>query len=135
MVTFFQGKKILFIGPKTFNYETEIKNNLESLGAQVIYYNDKPFSNIFLIILLRVAPKLLWGISKKKFLAKLSIYANDYFDFIFIIKGEGVSPGMLGCLKKRYSKAKLVLYLWDSISNIKTIQHGSDPPWHCSKFQ
>ena len=54
MVTFFQGKKILFIGPKTFNYETEIKNNLESLGAQVIYYNDKPFSNIFFEVLVQI---------------------------------------------------------------------------------
>ncbi len=121
MITFFQGKKILFIGPKTFNYETEIKNNLESLGAQVIYFNDKPFNNIFLIILLRVAPRLLWGISKKKFLDKLSLFTKDYFDFIFIIKGEGVSPSMLSWLKTKYTKAKLILYLWDSISNVKNI--------------
>ena len=121
MDNFFLGKKILFICPKTFNYESEIKSELELMGSEVTYFNDKPFNNIFLIILLRIAPKLLWGNAKNIFLEKLSSHKNDNFDIIFIIKGEGVSPNLLRWFKINYSQAKLVLYLWDSVSNVKNV--------------
>ncbi len=143
MDNFFLGKKILFICPKTFNYESEIKSELELLGSEVTYFNDKPFNNIFLIILLRVAPKLLWGTAKNIFLEKLSLYKNDKFDIIFIIKGEGVSPNLLRWLKINYSQTKLVLYLWDSILNVKNVVEkfsffdkiASFDPVDCEKYK
>ncbi len=41
------GKKILFIGPETFNYEKEIVREMEKLGAEVVFRSDKP-SNSFI---------------------------------------------------------------------------------------
>lgn len=117
----FENKKILFIGPKTFNYENVIKEELESLGAEVIYFSDKPFKNKLLIILLRICPILLWGISKNHYIRKFKNYPSFYFDIIFIIKGEGVSPSLLKWMKLKYTNAHFVLYLWDSINNVKNI--------------
>lgn len=118
----FSEKKILFIGPKTFNYEIEIKNELETLGAEVTYFSDKPFKNIFLIALLRLTPNILWLISKKIFLNKIKFYNKNYFDVVFIIKGEGISPGLLEWLKESNENATFILYLWDSIKNVRLVE-------------
>lgn len=113
------------------------------MGACVTYFNDKPFNNIFLIIILRVAPKLLWYKSKNIFLDKLASYEKDFFDIIFIIKGEGVSPDLLSWLKINHSQAKFILYLWDSVSNIKNVVEkfsffdkiASFDPEDCKSFE
>jgi hypothetical protein len=119
----FNNKKILFIGPKTFNYEKEIKQELETLGSEVTYLSDKPFNNILLIILLRIFPVVLWPFSKKIYLKKTALFKKNYFDVIFIIKGEGVSPSLLRWFKQNHTKAYFIFYLWDSIKNVKKVKN------------
>ncbi len=138
----FENKKILFIGPKTFNYENVIKHELESQGAEVHYISDKPFSNKILIIILRIWPKVLWSLSKIHYKKKLKRFSINYFDVIFIIKGEGLSPSLLEWMKSRYKSALFILYLWDSINNVKSVDQKfkyfdkilSFDPEDCKKF-
>lgn len=117
-----KGKNILFFGPKTFNYESEIKNILEENGANVYYLNDKPFKNIFLIAILRIFPKLIWFLCDRYYKNQLTKFRAINFDIIFVIKGEGLSINFLKYLNIQYLNAKFILYLWDSIKNIKEIE-------------
>ena len=116
-----KDKNILFFGPKTFNYESEIKASLEDKGAIVYYLNDKPFTNIFLIALLRIYPKLIWFLCDRFYKKQLIKIREIDFDIIFVIKGEGLSVSFLNYLKNEYVNAKFILYLWDSIKNIREI--------------
>lgn len=117
-----EGKKILFFGPKTFNYETEIKNCLEENGAEVYYFNDKPFNNLFLIAILRLFPKLIWFYCDILYKKKLLKISENNFDYVFVIKGEGLSNFMLQKLRDKFKDTRFILYLWDSVKNIKGIE-------------
>ena len=114
-----KDKKFLFIGPKTFGYETAIMSELKSMGADVIYQNDRPTEHPWGKGLLRLMPKLGWYYTDKFFLSWLNKHRSEAFDFIFIIKGEGLSPNILKTLKIYYPKIKIFFHLWDSIANAK----------------
>ena len=43
----FKGKKILFFSANFFGYQTEIKNKLVALGAEVDFFDERP-TNTFL---------------------------------------------------------------------------------------
>ena len=113
------GKKILFIGPETFNYEKEIVSELERLGAKVVYRSDKPGTSFFLKVFLRLFPRLLWRYSDKIFKQWLVTSGPRDCDIVWIIKGEGLSPNFIELLRKKYINAHFVFYLWDSISNVR----------------
>jgi hypothetical protein len=121
-----KGKNILFFGPKTFNYECEIKNILEENGANVYYLNDKPFTNIFLIAILRISPKLIWFFCDRIYKNQITQFREKHVDIIFVIKGEGLSSNFCKYLRNQYSNAEFILYLWDSIKNIKQIESKTE---------
>ena len=137
-----KDKKILFIGPKTFNYELEIIRELENFYCRVTYINDKLFTNIILIIILRLFPRILWPISTKKFKKMIEFEQKDYFDIVFIIKGEAVSPSLLKWIKENHINARFIMYLWDSVANVKYVASKfkyfdkvlSFDPEDCKKF-
>lgn len=113
------GKKILFFGPETFNYEREIIRELESLGAEVTFRSDKPGNSFAAKALVRLFPKLIWGYSDRIFKSWLAKYGPLECDIVFIIKGEGLSPRFIDLLKVKYKNSYFVLYLWDSLENIR----------------
>jgi hypothetical protein len=114
---YLKGKKILFFAPQAFDYELEIKKELEYRGAEVELYNERP-SNLFLIkALIRTNKKLIRFYTNTYFYRIIKKYDFDIFDYIFVLRGEAFSPFILKEIKKRFSKAYLILYLWDSIKN------------------
>ena len=48
------NKKILFIGPRFFGYEEEIRKNLINLGATVDFYDDRPSNDFFTKLFIRI---------------------------------------------------------------------------------
>lgn len=116
------GKKILFIGPETFNYEKEIVREMEKLGAQVAYRSDKPGNSFILKVLLRLFPKILWNYSDRVFGRWLALDGPDDCDVVLVIKGEGLSPKFIDVLKNKYQNAKFIFYLWDSINNVRNVE-------------
>lgn len=118
----FTGKKILFIGPETFNYEKEIVREMERLGAQVVYRSDKPSKALVIKAFLRLFPRLLWGYSDRVFKQWLALNGPVDCDIILVIKGEGLSPKFIDFLRGKYTKAKFVFYLWDSINNVRNVE-------------
>ncbi len=113
------GKKILFIAPKFFGYETQIVKAMEALGAKVFFHSDKTSENVWAKIILRLFPKLVWPWANRIYSAWLDKQRLAECDLIFIIKGEAVSPRFLRTLRLRFPTAKFVFYMWDSIANVK----------------
>ncbi len=62
-----EDKKILFISVKFFNYEDIIKTQLENLGAEVDWFDERPSNTVFTKAMIRVNKKLI------------STSINDYF--------------------------------------------------------
>ena len=117
-----KDKRILFFAPNFFGYDLEIKKKLESYGAIVDHYNERPSTNFIIKATIRVYKKLIRVYIDRyfnKIIAKNQ--AKDYH-IIFIIKGEVFNRDIIEKLKKNYPNAKLILYLWDSIKNYKEIK-------------
>lgn len=117
-----ESKKILFFGPKTFNYEKEIIFGLEKLGAKVTYRSDKPSDSFWLKVVVRLWPKMLWFYSDWVFGSWLKHHGPKDCDIVFVIKGEGLSPRFLDQLRETYKEARFILYLWDSIENVREVE-------------
>lgn len=113
------GKKILFIAPKFFGYEIQIVQAMQKLGATVFFCSDKPSENVWVKILLRLFPKLVWPFANRIYIAWLDKQKLDKCDLVFIVKGEAISPKFLRILRLRYPTARFVFYMWDSIANVK----------------
>ena len=68
-----EDKKILFISVKFFNYEDIIKTQLENLGAEVDWFDERPSNTVFTKAMIRVNKKLI------------STSINDYFKKVIVI--------------------------------------------------
>lgn len=113
-----EGKKVLFIAPKFFGYEIEIREEMERLGAEVTYYDERPKNNNFAKAILRLKFK---RIIKKR----IDDYYNEIinetklikFDYIFFIAPETINLEHFLNLKSLHKDSKFILYMWDSIKN------------------
>jgi len=114
------GKKILYIGVKTFNYEKEIKSALENMGAEVDYYDERPANDFWTKVFLRLKLKRLIQSKIATYYSNiLSKSKNIKYDYVFIIKLETIDKKILSQLKNQQNNATFILYLWDSIKNYK----------------
>ena len=113
------GKTVLFFGPETFNYETEIVQELGRRGAKAIYRSDKPDNSLLTKVGLRLFPKLMWRWAEKVYVDWLAKNAPVRCDLVLVIKGEGLSPRFLDHLKLKYPDAVFIYYLWDSLKNVR----------------
>lgn len=122
MTDYLRGMRILFFGPKTFNYERELVRAMERLGAEVTYEADKPWNRTWLKGLFRLFPRVAWLGADYYYRNWLDNVAPKTVDVVFVIKGEGLSPDTLRRMKEIYPTARFVLYLWDSINNVPLIE-------------
>jgi hypothetical protein len=109
-----KGKKVLFIGPSFFGYEVEIKKELESLGADVTFFAEKPYS-----ISYRVSKHISSKFQKKieeDYLNSI-LSSIDNFDIFFLIRGEIITEDFLKSLKQKNPNAIFIMYQWDSVKN------------------
>ncbi len=114
------GKKILYIGVSTFNYEKEIKSALENLGAEVDYYDERPANDFWTKVFLRLNLKsLIQSKIDAHYSNILTKSKNIKYDYVFIIKLETIDEKILTQLKDNQLDATFILYLWDSIQNYK----------------
>jgi hypothetical protein len=114
------GKKVLFICPRFFGYEHEIKCGLTRLGAHVDYYDERPFNSSISKILNRLNFKTL---IKKKIESYYSdvlrnAVAVDY-DHLLVVAPETITADFIKKIKFDNPKIKTTLYLWDSMKNKK----------------
>lgn len=113
---FFNGKRILFIGPKTFGYEREITARLQQLGAHVEYHDDRPSDKPAVKAAIRLLPALVRQ-KVRTYFERILAGANNDYDFVFIIKLECMPLDILHALRAKLNRARFIYYSWDSVRN------------------
>ena len=110
-----ENKRILFIGPKFFDYEKKIIFSLEKRGALVDFFPEKvngPFYGFCLNYFKYIALFL-----EKKHLNNIIVKMKSSYDIVFLIRGEIITEAFMENIKKRFPTAKYVMYQWDSQRN------------------
>ena len=139
---FLVGKKIIFFAPVTFGYEKAILQEMESLGAEVLFHSILPSEKPWVKVIFRIFPRIGWIYADIYFISWIKKFGPAQCDFIFVIKGDGLSPKFLKLLRERYPGSRYVMYLWDSIKNCKHVhlkfpsfdELFSFDPYDCLKF-
>lgn len=114
-----QGKKILFISPKFFGYEIEIKNKLESLGAKVDFFDERPNNTFLVKAFIRLNKKVLANKIDKYYSELINKTKSIEYDFVLFNSPESISKKLFLELKKEHKTSKFILYMWDSLKNKK----------------
>ena len=109
------GKRILFVSPKTFNYELEIKRKLEELGAQVDYFDERPSNSPFIKASIRINRFPIRNIINRHYEKIIEANYNKKYNYIFFIHLETPFPKLLKRLKNSNPQGKYMLYMWDSM--------------------
>ncbi len=115
--TFLTDKKILFLSVQTFNLEVEIKNKLQELGAQVIFYDERPANNNFIKGVIRLKRSLVQKRINAHYKKILVFSEHIKFDYLFVNRGEIVPAFFLEELKKKHPYCFFIFYTWDSFTN------------------
>lgn len=111
------GKKIIFFSVKTFNLEIIIKSKLESFGAKVYYFDERPSNSILVKGIIRVKRKYYQKRINAYYKNILNMTSKDNFDFLFVNRGEVIPEFFLEIFKSKHKDCKLIFYTWDSIQN------------------
>ncbi|RLV19195.1 capsular biosynthesis protein CpsH [Streptococcus iniae] len=117
-----QGKKILFFSPSFFNYENVIKDKMVELGADVYFFDERPFSSVYRKALLKLNPNVFSKSTEKYFDLIFNNVSDICFDYVFFLKCETPTLKVLRKYRAYFKNAKFCLYMWDSISNVKNIK-------------
>lgn len=124
-------KKLLLIMPRFFNYPNLISEELNNMGYQVDFFDDRPSTNAFIKAAIRINKNLIYTYIKKYFDEIMTKIKNEKYDVVFLISGQSLSfsESMIEQIKKSQPYAKFVLYQWDSQTNfpyIKKVQKYFD---------
>jgi len=112
-----RGKKILFISAKFFDYESEIRHKLLSLGAIVDWYDQRPSNSFIAKVLIRLNNKFLARIIRSYYLGLIEATKVKKYDYILFISPEVISKHLLLSLMETQKGAKSIVYMWDSFKN------------------
>lgn len=109
------GKHILFVAPKFFGYEKLIAAELESRGAKVDYFSDRPVGDFLTKSLIRIDRRLLARKTNRHYDDIIESTRATAYDYILVVRGEAISLKRLRKLRQAQPAARLCLYLWDSM--------------------
>lgn len=116
-----KGKKILFLSPAFFGYETKIKTKMEEMGAEVDMYDERSVKKALDRALLKIIPGIFNNRTTMYYREIFNQIENRNYDYVFIVKCDMITEDILIELKNTFKGAVFCLYLWDSIENIKGI--------------
>ncbi|PLR90782.1 lipopolysaccharide biosynthesis protein [Bacillus sp. T33-2] len=117
------NKKILFLCPLFFNYHKKIMKAMESMGAEVDYFDERPSNTVLSKALLRINRNFVTPQIKKHYQEIYSEIKNKTYDYIFICQAEATPIWFLKDIQKLNPTARMVLMLWDSVANkINTLE-------------
>lgn len=109
------GKSILMFSPygATKHYGVAIKKELESRGAFVKGYDERPSQNTLSKIIIRLLKKTFPQIFDQYISRVIKDNVGAKFDYILICRGEAFTPFTIQHLKMAFPTAKVLLYFWD----------------------
>lgn len=117
--------------PKFFNYPQLITEELNRMGYEVDFFDDRPSTNAWVKAAIRINKKLIQTYIKRYFDEVMKTVSSKKYDVVFLISGQSLSfsEDMIAHIKEFQPRAKFVLYQWDSQTNfpyIKRVQHFFD---------
>lgn len=123
--------KLLLIMPKFFDYPEIIVNELNEMGYEVDFFDDRPSTNAWIKAAIRINKNLIGTYIKKYFESVMKTVRNKKYDVVFLISGQSLSfsESMINEIKLCQKDAKFVLFQWDSQTNfpyIKQVQKYFD---------
>lgn len=115
--------KLLLIMPRFFSYPEMISNELEKIGYEVDFFDDRPSTNAWIKALLRINKKLVNKMIHDYFENIMNTIGDKQYDVVLLISGQSLSfsEKMIQNLKKKQNKARFILYQWDSQKNFPYI--------------
>ena len=120
---FLQGKRILFFSAHLFGYQNDIRLAMESVGAIVDYYDERPANNLLVKGVIRINRNLLAGYINHYYNKIIKETLQKEYDYVFFIKGESISASNVRRLKQFHPEANFIIYHWDSIANNSNAQN------------
>lgn len=111
------NKRVLFLCPLFFNYHKKIIKAMESLGAEVDYFDERPSNTVLSKALLRINRNLVKDQIKKYYDEITLQIKGKKYDYIFICQAEATPISFLKDVRSMIPHAKMVLMLWDSVAN------------------
>lgn len=123
--------KLLLIMPRFFNYPELISEELNRMGYEVDFFDDRPSTNAWVKAAIRINKNMIHTYIEKYFGEVMKTVHSKEYDVVFLISGQSLSfsEEMIEIIKKCQSKARFVLYQWDSQINfpyIKNVQKYFD---------
>jgi hypothetical protein len=110
-------KKVLYVAPRFFGYETEIKDELIRRGAEVDFLLDRPFDSPFLKAVTKLRRKWVIGAADRYYRTELENLGSKDYDYIFVVSGQTLSCETLALWREKFPQAEFLLYMWDSFAN------------------
>lgn len=118
--------RLLLIMPRFFNYPELICDELNRIGYEVDFFDDRPSTNAWVKATIRINKNIIKGYIEKYFNKIMKTIESKKYDVVFLISGQSLSfsEEMIEKIKKCQSQARFLLYQWDSQTNfpyIKTV--------------
>lgn len=118
-------KNLLLIMPRFFNYPELIEDELNNMGYNVDFFDDRPSTNAWIKAAIRINKNIIQTYIKKYFDEMMKTVKNKKYDVVFLISGQSLSfsEEMIAEIKKCQIEARFVLYQWDSQTNFPYIKN------------
>lgn len=123
--------KLLLVMPNFFNYPELIIEELNELGYEVDFFDDRPSTSSWIKAIIRINKSLIRNYIESYFNEVLKTVSKKKYDVFLLISGQSLSfsEDMIAKIKECQPQARFVLYQWDSQTNfpyIKNVQHFFD---------
>ena len=120
-----KDKNILIIMPKFYAYQSKMKEDLESRGANAKFYDEEPPKTKFLILKnigdLFHNQHVFDGFNKQLKKQILAEMPEGGYDYLLVIRGNILTEQTIHELKNKALKStgKSIYYSWDSFENMR----------------
>ena len=113
-----KDKKVLFIAPSFFGYEHDIIEQFIALGADVDYFDERPFTSSIAKILNRLNFKTFIKSDLEKYFTQIyNSAAEKKYDYLFVISPETLEKNCIDKIQSTNENMISILYMWDSFRN------------------
>jgi hypothetical protein len=119
------GKRILLIALP--GYPKGMIRQMQALGAEVDYINDKPNDGFLCKTLGRLQLSFYQKVIDRYYGEKIDALRQNRYDYILVIRGEYTTKGALLRLQEAFPSAKRILYMWDGLHKQNT--RGIEEKW------
>jgi hypothetical protein len=114
-----KDKQVLLILPRFFGYEVAVKDKFIEMGAEVLFFDDRPSNGFISKSFIRIDKRLLKSQISRYYSHIESQLSNKKVDIIILLNPEALPTEFLERCRQQWPDSHIVLYMWDSIKNRK----------------